>query len=262
MPVSDNLYSAEDSDGESFSEELSPSDGYFNRGELRRDVMVPDPSMDDKKVEDKTLIPTPNSQASTGRTSRSSLSAVLPQSASPRPYASLPSTETNSSSLPTTYTPMPRMSSRRPASFSENTPLTNIPPPPAYSESPEPPSSTSSNFPQDQPPHSPRHSRNESTYNTFSEHNLERGFLPLHEPQSMGGPIDADERTPLSGDKPGPSRRRLIIKKLLFMALVFAAIVALVSVVFTSKTSVSVLIIYSCSFEGWLDWSLEVKFVP
>jgi hypothetical protein len=78
----------------------------------------------------------------------------------------------------------------------------------------------------------------------------------------MGGPIDADERTPLSGDKPGPSRRRLIIKKLLFMALVFAAIVALVSVVFTSKTSVSVLIIYSCSFEGWLDWSLEVKFVP
>ena len=58
----------------------------------------------------------------------------------------------------------------------------------------------------------------------------------------MGGPIEANEQTPLSGDKPGPSRRRLIIKKLLFIVLVFAAIVALVTAVFASKTSVSVLI--------------------
>ncbi|TVY86712.1 hypothetical protein LAWI1_G008545 [Lachnellula willkommii] len=232
MPLSNNLYSAEDSDGESFSEELSPSDGYFNRGEGRQGVMVPDPSVDDKKVEDKTLIPTPHPQASTGRASRSSLSSVLPQATSSRPYAS-PSSESNSSSLPTTYNPMPRMSSRRPASFSEHTTLMNIPPP-AYSESPE---SSLPNSSQDQSPLSPRHSRNESAYSTFQEHNLEQGFLPLHEPQSMGGPIDVDERTPLSGDKPGPSRRRLIIKKLLFVALVFTVILALAFAVYTSKIS-------------------------
>jgi len=246
MPVSDNLYSAEDSDSESFSEELSPSDGYFNRGEMRRDVMVPDPSMDNKKVEDKTLIPTPNPQAPAGGTSRSSLSAVLPQSASSRPYMSLPSNENIPSSLPNTYTPIPRMSSRRPASFSEHPPLMNIPPPPAYSESPDPSSSTSS---QSRPPRSPQHSRNESTYSTFSEHNLERGFLPPREPQSMGGLVDADERTPLSGDKPGPSRTRLVIKKLLFIALVFAAIAALASIIFTSKTFVRIPI-YLCSIKS------------
>ncbi|TVY24696.1 hypothetical protein LHYA1_G006655 [Lachnellula hyalina] len=233
MPLPGNLYSAEDSDGESFSEELSPSDGYFNRGEVRRDLMVPDPSLDDKKVEDKTLIPTPHPQATTGRTSRSSLSSVLPHSSSSRPYASPPSSESSSSSLPNIYNPMPRMSSRRPASFSEHNPLMNIPPP-AYSESPE---SSLPNSSQDQSPLSPRHSRNESAYSTFQEQNLERGFLPLHEPQSMGGPIEVNERTPLSGDKPGPSRRRLIIKKLLFIALVFAVILALACAVFTSKKS-------------------------
>lgn len=64
----------------------------------------------------------------------------------------------------------------------------------------------------------------------------------------MGGPIDVDERTPLSGDKPGPTRRRIIIKKLLFVALVFAIILALAFAIFTSKISVSILI---------SPWSLE-----
>lgn len=205
-------------------------------------MMVPDPSMDDKKVEDKTLIPTPHPQASTGGTSRSSLHQLLPHSNSSRPYASIPSSENNSSSLPASYSPVARVSSRRPASFSEHTPLMNVPPP-AYSESPElPPSSTSSHYQPPQSPQSPHHHRNESTYSTFSESNLERGFLPLHEPQSMGGPIDVDERTPLSGDKPGLSRRRLMIRKLLFIAVVFAAIITLSSAVLTSKLSVSIVI--------------------
>jgi hypothetical protein len=237
MTTSDNLYSAEESDGESFSEELSPSDGYFNRGERgdrRPDVMVPDPSMDDKKVEDKTLIPTPHPQASTGGTSRSSLYPML-QTPSSQPYASPPSSENNSSS-PTGYTPASRMSSRRHPSFSEHTPLMNIPPP-AYSESPVP--SSSGNASQPQTPHSPTHSRNDSTYSTFPEHILERGFQPLHEPESMGGPPDADERTPLSSDKPIPSRRRLIIKKLIFISLVFAIIGSLATAILYSKMPVS-----------------------
>lgn len=240
MTTSDNLYSAEDSDGESFSEELSPSDGYFNRGDRgelgdrRPNVMVPDPSMDDKKVEDKTLIPTPHPQASTGGTSRSSLYPML-QTASSRPYASPPSSENNSSS-PTAYTPTSRMSSRRHPSFSEHTPLMNIPPP-AYSESLVP--SSSSNASQIQTPRSPTHTRNDSTYSTFPDHHLEQGFLPPREPESMGGPIDADERTPLSGDKPSPSFRRLIIRKLIFVALVFAIIGSLITAILYSKMPVS-----------------------
>ncbi|TVY58283.1 hypothetical protein LSUE1_G009517, partial [Lachnellula suecica] len=245
MPLpDDNLYSAEDSDAESFSEELSPSDGYFNRDDRPPEVMIPDPSMDDKKVEDKTLIPTPNPQASTGGTSRSSFHPMLSQSSSSRPCAPPPSSE-NSSSLPSRYTPIPRMSSRRPASFSENTPLINVPPP-AYSESPIPSASNPSQgqgpsqIPsQDQAPSSPHLSRNESTYRTFADHNLERGFLPVHAPESMGGPIDVDERTPLSGDKPGPSRRRFILKKLLFIAVVFAAITAMVTTMLYRHTKAS-----------------------
>jgi hypothetical protein len=238
MTTSDNLYSAEESDGESFSEELSPTDGYFNRGEpgdRRPNVMVPDPSMDDKKVEDKTLIPTPHPQASTGGTSRSSLYPML-QTPSSRPYASPPSSE-NNSSPPTAYTPTSRMSSRRHNSFSEHTPLMNIPPP-AYSESPVP--SSPGNASQNQIPHSPTHTRNNSTYSTFPEHHLERGFQPPREPESMGGPPDADERTPLSRDKPSPSRRRLIIKKLIFVALVFAIIGSLVTAILYSKMPVSI----------------------
>jgi len=76
----------------------------------------------------------------------------------------------------------------------------------------------------------------------------------------MGGPIEVNERTPLSGDKPGPSRRRLIISKLLFIALVFAVILALACAVFTSKKSVSILISL-WSFEDSFDCSVGGKFV-
>ncbi|KAH8661616.1 hypothetical protein BGZ60DRAFT_380915 [Tricladium varicosporioides] len=95
MPLSDNLYSAEDSDAESFSDELSPSDGYFNSGDASPRGMVQDPTFDDdKKPEDKTLIPTPTaSQASTGRSSRMANYPSLPQLTSSSNYASGPSSE-------------------------------------------------------------------------------------------------------------------------------------------------------------------------
>ena len=46
MPYADNLYSADESDAESFSNELSPTDGYFSNREQSRNVVVLDPSLE------------------------------------------------------------------------------------------------------------------------------------------------------------------------------------------------------------------------
>jgi hypothetical protein len=46
----DNLYSADDSDAESFSNELSPTDGYFTNRDHRQNVMVPDPSLENQSL--------------------------------------------------------------------------------------------------------------------------------------------------------------------------------------------------------------------
>ncbi|KAF4625322.1 hypothetical protein G7Y89_g12844 [Cudoniella acicularis] len=231
MPSSDNLYSAEDSDGESFSNELSPTDGYFNGTNRTPQRMVQDPTFDDdKKPEAKTLIPTPtaSSQASTGRTSRTSNYPALSQIISSGNYASHPSSEGGPSS-PMTRSSIPHTSSRRTDRiFSENTPLMNDAPP-AYT--PSPPTSSSS-----------QESQESNTYSTFPENHLENGFLPRREPESMGGPVDRpiegpSERTPLSNNRRRSSPYRKLIKKLLFIAIVFSASIAMVTAVFHAKGS-------------------------
>jgi len=85
MSSSSNLYAADDTDAHSFSDELSPADGYFNHGDVPRHL-VQDPSID-YKPEPKTLIAPPQ-QSSTGGTSRSSLHSLLPRSPSAQHYAS------------------------------------------------------------------------------------------------------------------------------------------------------------------------------
>src|SRR6266536_4776613 len=206
MPSSDNLYSAEagsdgDDDGESFSDELSPTDGYFSRNEILANPMVSGPSIDCKEEpEAKTLIPTPR-RASTGSTSRMGQSS-LPHFGASHNYASPTSNENLSTSPTSTHS-----SRRREVSFSENTPLMHNPPP-AYSATLSPTSTSS----QDQ---------SETSYNTFPEHHLERGFLQPREPESMGGPVDdPNERSPLvnEGIRYSPRRRR--VKRILFVALV------------------------------------------
>jgi len=223
MPYSDNLYSADgdsDRDSESFSDELSPTDGYFSRNEIQANPIIPDPSIGCKEEpEAKTLIPTPR-QATTGEASRTSHSS-LPNIGASQNYASPPSNE-NLLTSPTST----RSSRRREVSFSENTPLMYNPPP-AYSATPSPTPISSQYL-------------NESRYNTSPEHHLERGFLQPREPESMGGPVDdPNERLPLvnEGIRYSPRRRR--IKSILFVALVLAVIASVVSIVFGCKASVS-----------------------
>ena len=125
--------------------------------------------------------------------------------------------------------------------MSEHSRLMNGPPP-AYTPSPDPSRYTSIAVPSEVPrePQSPRR------YSTFAEQpQLERGFLlPRTEPESMGDLSDngvPDERTPLSQDKPRPSYRRTVVKRVLFSTIVFTVVVALLITVFHKSISVSCL---------------------
>lgn len=231
MPLSDNLYSAEDSDAESFSDELSPSDGYFNSGDASPRGMVQDPTFDDdKKPEDKTLIPTPTaSQASTGRSSRMANYPSLPQLTSSSNYASGPSSEGSPSSPNTIRSHISHGTPRADRIFSEHAPLMNDAPPPAYT--PNPSSSSGTQARQDG-----------AVYSAFPEYHLERGFLaPQREPQSMGGPVDRpidepSETTPLAdGNRRRPLRYRRVLRRVLFIAVVFGVIGTMVTAVFHAK---------------------------
>src|SRR4051812_5721699 len=81
LPYSDNLYSANDeSDAESFSDELSPADGYFNRRDMPTNELVPDPSQEDSKTaEDKVLIPRREARQNSEIGSRATNSPTLSQ---------------------------------------------------------------------------------------------------------------------------------------------------------------------------------------
>jgi hypothetical protein len=231
MPFSDNLYSLDNaSDGDSLSEELSPTDGFLHQTEIPANTIVQDPTIGrDSKAEAKVLIPLPASQSSTGRTSRLSSHSGPSQSIPPHPYASILSSNRSSTS-PISYTPVsPTSPRRREDLFTEQTPLMQGPPP-AYTASPE--LTTSETL------------ENGRRYSTFPEHRLEGGFLPPSEPESMGRPIDvSDERTTLSEELPRAQkrhhRRHKFIKKFLFGALVLAVIVALFQPLFNRKRSVS-----------------------
>ncbi|KAE8448287.1 hypothetical protein EG329_009718 [Mollisiaceae sp. DMI_Dod_QoI] len=219
MPFSDNLYSAEDSDHESFSEELSPSDGYFNRGHVPANV-VQDPSLSkDDKAEDKTLIPPPSAQSRTGGSSRTSLHSVLPRSLPSHNYASR--RNDNASNPPSSYNPTSPVSPGRADGMpSERSTLIHGPPP-AYSASPEVPL--------------PPQEQEGRSYSTFPEQQLERGYLPDREPESMGGPTEEEpnESTPLSSE-PKPERVsifRRIITKILLAALFVAVVISLTAII-------------------------------
>jgi hypothetical protein len=152
MTHSDNLYSAEESDHESFSDELSPADGYFGRGQISPNAMVPDPSIEvDSKPEAKTLIP-PHLLESMGRGSRiSNHSSSLPSHS----YASAHSAS-NSFPSRSSYIPTSPVSSRRLDDLFPRRPASMNGPPPAYSPSPEPTSSSTQEPSQPSHPSQPR----------------------------------------------------------------------------------------------------------
>ncbi|KAG9232349.1 hypothetical protein BJ875DRAFT_82128 [Amylocarpus encephaloides] len=233
-PLSDNLYSADDSDGESFSDELTPSDGYFRPRELAPGAMVQDPTMDHDKgetPEDKTLIPTPHGQATSQRPLSASSHPAIAQASSSRTHASSPVPDESIVSSSQRY-PTPQSRHPTPQSFPPHSGAMYLEqnrvngPPPAYTPSPistrYTPSSITSEASQD--PQSPRR------YSTFDDQpQLERGFLlPRTEPQSMGGPVDdfPDESTPLANERQDPCRRKGI-KRALFCGVVFTVLIAL-----------------------------------
>ncbi len=220
MPLPGNLYSTNDSDRESFSDELSPSDGYFGRGEMPRRTVV-DPSVEDSKPEPKVLMPTPNEQPGGGSGSRTSLNSIPPPPSARHNYAS-PQSSTNaltSSTSSTANAPVSLVSPRRVDMLSERTPLINGPPP-AYSLNPEPLMSHSD------PDNGPRYSR-------LPEHYLESGYHLNRDPPSMGRAVEeSSETTPLSG-QPGRSRPieksalRKALRRTFHIALVIAVIIAI-----------------------------------
>jgi hypothetical protein len=274
-PYSDNLYSADEpedddhsnaidtdadagaagagaeaeADAQSFSQELSPSDGYFNRREdIPSNVYIPDPSLDRKDLdtEDKVLIPGQTPGGARHRATRSGVastsgevsepqssnnfSPVSPQAHPSIPYASPPSTSADTPSSPPSTARSPTSYIRSPSAplsshqdyhtLSERTPLMVGPPPPAYSPSPASPQ-----FPQ-----SPRQ------YNTFPH--------PEHdpEPENMGRPSqEYDEIDPLS-ERPDPVKRRRspreLVRKLLFGVLLFVIFMSVLTTVMNFAASI------------------------
>ncbi|KAH7382903.1 hypothetical protein BKA64DRAFT_683500 [Cadophora sp. MPI-SDFR-AT-0126] len=220
---SDNLYSANDEeddnqfDRQSFSDELSPSDGYFNRGSgMPSNTMVADPSLDRKeRVEDKTLIPTPNVQQRAGQSSRTSMHPLLSRSPPSQSYASQQASS-QSPPTPTSNTPVSPVSPHRNEEmFSENSALLNGPPP-AYTPSPVSPTTTSEPV--------------ERSYSTFPEHRLESGIPPAREPESMGAPAyEPTENTPLASIKKLTPTKKRWLKHL--------GIAVLVLIIFTMFTT-------------------------
>ncbi|EPE27847.1 hypothetical protein GLAREA_04638 [Glarea lozoyensis ATCC 20868] len=242
MPVSDNLYSADDSDGESFSEELTPTNGYFHRGEMAPRAMLHDPQLqDDKTPEPKVLVPIPNARG-TPRPSTAANHPALSQFPPLGPHAmSVEDTMSNA-------TPLPRHTETGPSlepSREPNEQAAMGGPPPAYTRNPTPNpvfQPTSSRYtPSDassrplQEPQSPRR------YSTFSEQpQLERGFLlPLRTPESMGGEAggNLDERTPLRGDESVKPSRSTALKRVFVLAVVFIALVGTIVTLFHVKTN-------------------------
>lgn len=221
MPYPANLSSANDeSDAESFSDALSPADGFFRPNRISPNSMVPDPSL---QAEDKVLIATNEGRADSGRAFRSMNSPTLGQLFPSQNYASSSRSNNHPSPSSTSYTPSSPLPSRIPTrrtvdDSSEHTPLIQGPPP-AYTSSP-PTTSTLS--------HTTR------GYSTLEPHRIEQDFPPNHEPESMGSPSEVPvERVPPSNNPTrGTSRQR--IRKLLF----FALMVSVMTGVLTSLKSV------------------------
>jgi hypothetical protein len=218
-----NYYSTQDSDddGDSFSDELSPTDGYFNHGNMPMNVVY-DPSQA-AETEGKVLIPIPTA-SNPGGSSRTSLYSILPQSLPTHNYASL--YQYNDGPLsPSTQSSVSPIVSRRGEAVLGDTRISIHGPPPEYSPVPE--SSTSSLT-----PHTPR----AIIYSTFPDHRLEGGFLSNREPESMGDPVDEpNESTPLSTTPRIRSLHRQVLWKLIYVAFIITIIIALSATMFGAK---------------------------
>ncbi|KAF5874777.1 uncharacterized protein Bfra_004795 [Botrytis fragariae] len=222
MPYSDDLFNSENDPRNNWNEddsnELSPTDGYFNSNQIPS-TMIPDPTL--SQEEDKS-----NAQYAMGDFLRD---ADVPSTLQMSSY-------TNASSHATQYHrhSHPLSGSLHDSSYrrGENTfPEHQIlfeQPPPAYiaSATSSPVSAQGQNIP--------------IHYNTFSQHRLEDGLS--RESQSMGGPAgnpEIGERTPLwlARTPKKVSFRREIITKALGLGLALTIAAVILSATLTGKSN-------------------------
>lgn len=194
MSSSSNLYSADDSDRDSFSEELTPTDGYFNGQRMSSNRTVQDPSVDSKPEPKIRAEDFEHLRSTGGGASGTSHGASNSHPSSPPARRALSPSPINTSSQHVAYSPQSSGASTPTQNmYSEESPLVSGPPP-AYSPNP-----TSPLVPQQ---------GIEQRYSTFPQE--ERGFVPARTPQSMGGPPEnIEERLPLIRQPRSPLHRTI-----------------------------------------------------
>jgi hypothetical protein len=222
MPYADNLYSA-DSDDESFSDELSPTDGYFSQREHPQDIMVPNPAPESNSSSDsKSQEASRDFELSSERhSSYGRASPPLTTSQPTPPFSPIPSVNTPSA---TSQAVSPRAGPGNQGTYNESSSLLNhFAPPPTYSVAISQPQATP----------------NQREYSTFSPVQLEEGRFPTpREPESMGGPPEPfapDERTPLWKTPVGRAFRRRLLKKTLGHLVVVVVIVCLITAMIRAR---------------------------
>ncbi|KAF7917479.1 uncharacterized protein EAE98_010242 [Botrytis deweyae] len=221
MPYSDDPFNSENNPGNNWNEddsdELSPTDGYFNSNQIPQN-MIPDPTL---SQEDKS-----KPQDAKGNFPRDdNISSTLQMSSYPN--ASSHATQHPRHSQISSNSLHASLYHRGVNSFPEHQPFFEQPPPAYIASAASSPVSA-------QGQHTPTH------YNTFSQHRLEGG-LP-REPQSMGRPAgnpEIDERTPLWLDRTPKkiSFRREILKKALGLGLALTIVAVILSAIFTEKSN-------------------------
>ncbi|CAD6443263.1 bf842521-8249-4920-9fac-3f9e8cb5f855 [Sclerotinia trifoliorum] len=218
MPDADNLHNqgndSRNSWDEENSDELSPTDGYFNSNQIPQN-MIPDLTHSQEDI--------PKAREASEESAKDTdISSTLQMSS--HTNASAHATENSRAPFDSLLASSYR---RRDNTFSEHQSLFDQPPP-AYVASAESCGVSA------QGQHTP------TNYNTFSQSRLEEGRHG--EPQNMGGPVgnpEMNERTPLWLLRT-PKRlsfRREIIKKVLGVGIVIAIIATILSTNFISSDS-------------------------
>lgn len=229
---SDNLYSADDeTDADSFSEELTPADGYFERRQMPSEPinLPPPPEEEESKGKAKASEAWQEALDNTKYLPTDSRLLARPATSSRTTYSPSPSGQSLFSASARGPSPgsSPPLGQDTQPRHNSNMYLVNTDPPPAYTPATTTNSPTSLSSPTQHQAPSIAHS------DSPSPRQVEEGLLPLlQEPQSMGAPEGGpNERTPLwnntlrSNNRIKNNSRRAFIRRFLLLAL-FAVLIS------------------------------------
>jgi hypothetical protein len=240
MPYTGSLYSADDSDIESFSDELSPTDGYFTRRDHPQEVMIQDPSLEANQSTSQWKADGARGESEANPDSYGVASSQLPRS-SPSPiFTSLTTSTAFTPVFPTANivrsSTIPR--SQRENLYSETSALFYHTAPPAYS----PATSQARTQPLVQ-------NVDVLNYSTFPVHQLE------HQPESMSQPGAFNGQSPLGLKQFRNVSRLQQCKKLLLIVLVLSLAVGILIIAVKPSENVSSYFLH-CISELALDQKL------